>query len=173
VGALAQVNFGRRYQLMVAGAPVGQMITEEALFTGGAHPLPGPGREQGSLIIVFATDAPLLPHQLKRVARRGALGMARTGGLAGNGSGDLFLAFSTANAGAARPEGGVASLRAVCNDFIDPLFLAAAYAAEEAILNALLAAETMTGRDGLRALALPHARLKEVLREHGRLRGEG
>ncbi len=165
LGALAQVNFGRRYQLTVAGVPVGQHIPEGAPFTKGQHPL----HEQGSLVIVFATDAPLLPHQLKRIARRGALGMARTGGLAGNGSGDLFLAFSSANPGAARPEGGLAQVLVLSNDLADPLFAAAAYAAEEAILNALLAAETMTGFNGLTVPALPHDRLQAVLRQYHRL----
>lgn len=165
LGALAQVNFGRRYQLTVAGVPVGQHIPEGAPFSKGQHPL----QEMGSLIVIFATDAPLLPYQLKRIARRGALGMARTGGLAGNGSGDLFLAFSTANPGAARPQGGVAQIQALANDWIDPLFNAAAYAAEEAILNAMLAAETMTGRDGLTVPALPHDRLVEVMQKYNRL----
>jgi L-aminopeptidase/D-esterase-like protein len=165
LGALAQVNFGRRYQLTVAGVPVGRHIPEGAPFSQGQHPL----QEQGSLVIIFAINAPLLPHQLKRIARRGALGMARTGGLAGNGSGDLFLAFSTANPGAARPAGGVAQVQTLANNLIDPLFNAAAYAAEEAILNALLAAETMTGRDGLTVPALPHDRLVEVMRKYNRL----
>jgi len=165
VGALAQCNFGRRFQLTIAGVPVGQHITEDACFTNGENPF----NETGSLVMILATDAPLLPHQLKRLARRGALGMARTGGLAGNGSGDLFLALSTANAGAARPESGMAQLQALPNDRIDPLFMAAAYAAEEAILNALLAAETMTGRDGLRVPALPHERLVTLLKQYRRI----
>jgi L-aminopeptidase/D-esterase-like protein len=165
VGALAQCNFGRRFQLTVAGVPVGQHITEDACFTHGENPF----AETGSVVIILATDAPLLPHQLKRLARRAALGMARTGGLAGNGSGDLFLAFSTANAGAARPESGISQLQALPNDRIDPLFMAAAYAAEESILNAMLAAETMTGRDGLRVPALPHERLVDLLKQYRRI----
>lgn len=169
VGALAQTNFGRRFQLTVAGVPVGQHITEDALFTNGENPFREAASESGSLVVILATDAPLLPHQLKRLARRAALGMARTGGLAGNGSGDLFLAFSTANAGAARPEGGMAHLQALPNDRIDPLFMAVAYATEEAILNSLLAAETMTGRDGLRVPALPHDRLVELLKQYRRI----
>lgn len=165
LGALAQVNFGRRYQLTIAGVPVGQHIPEGAPFSQGQHPL----QDQGSLVMIFATDAPLLPHQLKRISRRGALGMARTGGLAGNGSGDLFLAFSTANPEAARPENGVAQVQALANDWIDPLFNAAAYAAEEAILNAMLAAEPMTGRAGMTVPALPHDRLVTVLKTYNRL----
>jgi len=165
VGALVQANFGRRFQLTVAGMPVGQHLTENAVFTSGENPF----HESGSLVAILATDAPLLPHQLKRLARRGAIGMARTGGMAGNGSGDLFLAFSTANPGAARPEGDVATIQALPNDRLDPLFMAAAYATEEAILNALLAAETMTGRDGLTVPALPHDRLQGLLRQYNRL----
>lgn len=165
VGVLVQANFGRRYQLTVAGVPVGQHLTEDAPFTNGENPL----AEQGSLIVVLATDAPLLPHQLRRIAKRATLGMARTGSLGGNGSGDIFLAFSTANPGAAHGgEEGLATLRALSNDRIDPLFAASAYATEEAILNAMIAAETMTGRDGITVKALPHDRLKELLRKYGR-----
>jgi D-aminopeptidase len=165
VGALVQANFGRRFQFTVAGAPVGQHLTEDAFWTNGENPF----REQGSIIVIIATDAPLLPHQLKRVARRATFGLARTGSLGGNGSGDIFLAFSTANPGAARPEGGVAELRALPNDALDPLFMATAYATEEAILNAIIGAETMTGRDGVTVHALPHDRLREVLRQYNRL----
>ncbi len=165
VAALVQANFGRRFQLTVAGVPVGSHLTENAPFTSGENPF----RETGSLVTILATDAPLLPYQLKRMARRGAIGMARTGGMAGNGSGDLFLAFSTANPGVARPESGIATLQALPNDRLDPLFMAAAYATEEAILNSLLAAETMTGRDGLTIPALPHDRLQALLRQYNRL----
>ena len=165
VGALVQANFGRRYQLTVAGVPVGYHLTEDAPFTNGENPL----AEQGSLIVVLATDAPLLPHQLRRIARRATLGMARTGSLGGNGSGDIFLAFSTANPGAAHGgEDGLATLQALSNDRIDPLFAAAVYATEEAILNAMVAAETMTGRDGITVKALPHDRLRELLKKYGR-----
>jgi L-aminopeptidase/D-esterase-like protein len=165
VAALVQANFGRRFQLTIAGVPVGQHLTEDAPFTHGENPF----REQGSLIGIVATDAPLLPHQLKRLAKRASIGMARTGGMAGNGSGDIFLAFSTANPGAARPEGEIAQLQALPNDQIDPLFWAAAYAVEEAIVNAMVAARSMTGRNGLSVPALPHASLKEVLRRYSRL----
>jgi D-aminopeptidase len=165
VGALVQANFGRRYQLTIAGMPVGQEITEDAHFTNGEHPF----LEQGSVIIVIATDAPLLPHQLKRIAKRASLGLARTGSIAGNGSGDIFLAFSTANRGVARPSEGVANIQAVSNDQMDPLFLATVYATEEAIINALVAAETMTGKAGLTIPGLPHDRLREVLRKYNRL----
>ncbi|MBI5296126.1 MAG: P1 family peptidase [Chloroflexi bacterium] len=165
VGALVQANFGRRHQLTIAGVPVGQHLTEDAPFTNGENPL----AEQGSLIVVLATDAPLLPHQLKRIARRATLGMARTGSLGGNGSGDIFLAFSTANSSAGRgDENGLATLQALSNDKIDPLFYASVYATEEAILNAMVSAETMTGKDGITVKALPHEDVMDLLKRYGR-----
>jgi D-aminopeptidase len=160
VGVLVQANFGLRPQLQVAGVPVGREITEGAYRS----------RESGSILIVVATDAPLLPHQLKRLARRASLGLARTGSVAGNGSGDLFLAFSTANPGAGRADAPVA-LAMLPNDLMNPLFEAVVQATEEAIVNALVAAETMTGRDGHKVLALPHDRLREVLKKYNRLGG--
>jgi len=165
VGALVQANFGRRYQLTVAGVPIGQHITEEAPFTSGENPF----REQGSLIVILATDAPLFPYQLKRVAKRATLGMARTGSLGGNGSGDIFLAFSTANRGVAAPKDELGCVQILPNDHLDSIFAAAVLATEEAILNALVAAETMTGRNGLRVPALPHNRLQEILKQYNRL----
>jgi D-aminopeptidase len=125
VAALVQSNFGRRHQLTIAGVPVCAHLREGAFFTNGENPL----AEQGSLIVVLATDAPLLPHQLRRVAKRATLGMARTGSLGGNGSGDIFLAFSTANAGAGHgDDNGMTSLLALANDRLDPLFYASVYA---------------------------------------------
>jgi L-aminopeptidase/D-esterase-like protein len=167
VGVLVQANHGSRWQLRVAGVPVGKEITEDAPFTKGADYFNPQGR--GSIIIVVATDAPLLPHQLKRLARRAALGLARTGGAADNGSGDLFLAFSTANPGVANAAEGTALVRMVPNSRISSLFYATMLATEEAILNALVAAETMTGRDGHKVIALPHDRLKEVMKKYHRL----
>jgi L-aminopeptidase/D-esterase-like protein len=161
VGVLVQANFGLRPQLQIAGVPVGKEITEGAYRT----------REGGSIIIIVATDAPLLPHQLKRLARRAVLGLARTGSVAGNGSGDIFLAFSTANPGAARAEMPIA-VTALPNERMNPLFDATVQATEEAIINALVAAETMTGRDGHKVIALPHDRLRDVLKKYNRL-GEG
>ncbi len=158
VGVLVQANFGRRHQLQVAGVPVGREILE-----GTIRP-----REAGSIIIVVATDAPLLPHQLKRLARRASLGLARTGSVSGNGSGDLFLAFSTANPGAAGGK-GVQRLEMLPNERMDALFEATVEATEEAILNALVAARTMTGRDDHKVIALPHERLREVLKKYNRL----
>ncbi|MFN7945647.1 MAG: P1 family peptidase [Blastocatellia bacterium] len=158
VGVLVQANFGLRHQLQIAGVPVGVEITEGAFRP----------RETGSIIIVVATDAPLVAHQLKRLARRAALGLARTGSLSGNGSGDIFVAFSTANPEAAK-SGGVVQLTMLPNDRMNPLFDATAQATEEAIINALVAAETMTGIDDHQVIALPHDRLRDTLRKYNRL----
>ena len=166
IAALVQANFGRRFQLMIDGVPVGRHITSGAPFSKGANPF---DLENGSLIVVLATDAPLLPHQLKRLARRATLGMARTGALGGNGSGDIFLAFSTANPGAASPEDGQpARIQALANSEIDLLLYASALATEEAIINALIAAETMTGHNGFTVASLPHDELQQVMKQYGR-----
>jgi D-aminopeptidase len=142
-------------------------LKEDAIWTNGENPFK---QDDGSLIVVIATDAPLLPHQLKRLAKRASLGMARTGSLGGNGSGDIFLAFSTANPNAAHgDEKGLAPLQSLSNNFIDPLLVASAYATEEAIINSMIAAEDMTGRNGLSIKALPHEGLREVMRKYGRL----
>jgi L-aminopeptidase/D-esterase-like protein len=166
VGVLVQANHGARFQLQVAGVPVGKEITEDAPFTKGTDLYNA--RERGSIIIIVATDAPLLPHQLKRLAKRAALGLARTGGAAGNGSGDIFLAFSTANPGAAKPE-SVAQVHMLPNGRIDGLLTATMLATEEAIINVLVAAETMSGADGHKVIALPHDRLKEVMKKYNRV----
>ncbi len=165
VGVLVQANFGLRPQLRIAGVPAGQEITDNTLTGRKTDSVTG---DVGSIIIVVATDAPLLAHQLKRIARRAALGVARTGSSSGNGSGDIFIAFSTANPDAARPE-GLAQLTMLPNDRMSPLFEATAQAVEEAIINALVAAETMTGIDNHKVTALPHDRLKEVLKKYNRL----
>ncbi len=159
VGVLVQANCGLRRQLMVAGVPVGQEIPENAIFS----------KETGSIIIVIATDAPLLPHQLKRLARRATHGLARTGATSGNGSGDIFVAFSTANPGAADPEEPVRTVGTIPNDRIDPLFNAVVHATEEAIINALVNNSPMTGRDGHKVDALPHDRLRELMKKYHRL----
>ena len=162
VGVLVQANHGTRSQLRIAGAPIGADMP--------VNPLPGGGEEppeQGSIIIVVATDAPLLPHQLERVARRASLGLARTGATSGNGSGDIFIAFSTANAGAATAR-DVATVQMLSNDRISAIFSAAVQATEEAIVNALVAAETMTGADNRTIPALPHDRLQTLLKKYGR-----
>ncbi len=165
VGALVQCNCGEREQLRIAGVPVGREISGNKVWSGAASSNQG---DTGSIIIAVATDAPLLPHQLKRLARRAALGLARTGSTSGNGSGDIFLAFSTANARAAKPA-GIPQLTMLPNDQMDPLFEATVEATEEAIVNALIAAETMTGADNHTAVALPHDRLGQVLKRFGRL----
>jgi len=165
VGVLVQANFGRRNQLRIAGVPVGTEITEGAR----SSTLTGPLSEDiGSIIIVVATDAPLIAHQLKRLARRAALGVARTGSTSGDGSGDIFVAFSTANPGASKT-GGTVQLTMLPNDRMNPIFEATVQATEEAIVNALIAAETMTGVDGHKVIALPHDRLREVLKKYNRL----
>lgn len=160
VGALVQANCGRRPQLTIAGVPVGKEIP------GFVYP-----KDTGSIIIVVATDAPLLPGQCKRLARRASLGLARTGATSGNGSGDLFLAFSTANPGANDPEKPTVSVQSVPNDRLDPLFEATVQAVEEAIVNALVDNHDMTGRDGHEVKALPRERLREILKKYNRLSG--
>src|SRR5262245_13963920 len=150
VGVLVQANFGVRGQLQIAGVPVGREIPEGAYRS----------KETGSIIIVVATDAPLLPHQLKRLARRAAMGVARTGSIAGNSSGDIFIAFSTANPMAAKAT-GLTNIVMLPNERMNALFEATVQATEEAIINALVAAETMIGRDGHEVLALPHQRVRD------------
>lgn len=167
VGVLVQCNFGRRSDLRVAGAPAGQEISD-LLPHRPASGTAGSDEESGSIIVVVATDAPLLPHQLKRIATRVALGVGRSGGMGGNSSGDIFVAFSTAN-----PKAGgsdtVTNVAMLPNTRMDALFAATVQATEEAILNAMLAAETMTGVDGARVEALPHDRLLAALRKFSRL----
>ncbi|HMG06224.1 MAG TPA: P1 family peptidase [Chthoniobacterales bacterium] len=159
IGVLLQANFGRRPQLVLAGMPVGKEIP------GQVYP-----RENGSSIAVVATDAPLLPHQLKRLARRVSLGLARTGTVSGNGSGDLFIAFSTANPEASNPDKLTRSVETVPNDRLDPIFDAVVQATEEAVVNALVDNRTMTGRDDHKVEALPHERVRELLKKYNRLR---
>jgi len=139
--------------------------------TGGANIVPVAEDEEGraSIIVIVATDAPLLPHQLERLTRRVGMGLGRLGSWAGNGSGDLFLAFSTANPGAARPD-GTPSLTMLPNDRINPLFQATIDATEEAVVNAMLAAQTMTGADGIRVFGLPGDRVVAALRKYNRMK---
>jgi L-aminopeptidase/D-esterase-like protein len=162
VGVLVQGNFGSRKDLTIAGVPVGQEITDLLPDTSWKR------EEAGSIIVVVATDAPLLPHQLKRLARRVPLGMARTGGNGANGSGDIFITFSTANPGAFSRD-ATTTLDMMSNDKMNPLIEATAHATEEAIINAMVAAETMTGRDDNVSFAIPHGRLKEALKKYNRL----
>jgi len=158
VGVLVQANHGMREQLLINGVPVGAEIPGNVVRAA----------EDGSIIIIVATDAPFLPHQLKRMARRAALGLARTGANASNFSGDIVLAFSTAN-----PEGGkqsgLAELTMLPNDQMDPFFQATIQATEEAIINALVAAETMTGIDNYKVVAMPHNRLQQIMQKYASL----
>lgn len=158
VGVFVQANCGRRPSLTIAGVPVGKEIPENAVYS----------QDTGSIIIVVATDAPLLPNQLKRLARRASLGLARTGSYSGNGSGDLFLAFSTANPGAFDPSQVTHSIRTIPNDLLDPVFEAVVQATEEAIVNALVDNRDMTGVDNHKVDALPHDRVKALLKKYGR-----
>jgi len=157
IGVFVQANCGRRGQLTIAGVPVGKEI---------------PGvvykEEAGSIIIVIATDAPLLPNQLKRLARRASLGLARTGSVSGNGSGDLFIAFSTANPHATGSDKVTHSVETIPNDLLDPVFTGVVQATEEAIVNALVDNKDMTGRDGHVVPALPRDRVRELLKKYGR-----
>lgn len=163
LGVLVQANYGRRPLLSVAGVPVGKEITD-------LLPLPGKAdADQGSIIVVVATDAPLLPHQLERLVKRVSLGIGVMGGRGGNSSGDIFIAFSTANPEVSK-EDGLAHLEMLPNEKINPLFEAAAAATEESIVNAMIAAETMEGVNGNKVYAIPHDRLIEVLKKYGRMR---
>lgn len=164
LGVFVQANYGRRSSLTIAGVPVGRHLADRLPTV---RPLAAQ-KEVGSIIVVVATDAPLMPHQLQRVARRVPLGIGRVGGQGGNSSGDIFIAFSTANAGAARRE-GVQSLKMIANDGIDPLFEATIQATEEAILNALAAGREMTGFNGNVVHGMPHQRIRELLGEYNRL----
>jgi L-aminopeptidase/D-esterase-like protein len=165
VGVLVQSNFGRRSQLQVAGIPVGREWPEDAPYTQQY----GPVNELGSIIVVVATDAPLLPTQLRRIAARSAMGIARTGGTAGNGSGDIFIAFSTANADAANADRGLQQVSFLPNDQLDGLFEATVLAVEESIINAMVAARTMTGIDGNTLVAIDHERLQKILARYNRI----
>ncbi len=158
IGALVQANYGLRRQLRIAGVPVGQEIPEGAFRPD----------EDGSIIVVIATDAPLLPHQLKRLARRAALGLGRMGSISGDGSGDLFVAFSTANT-VPNERGKAGTVQMMNTEDLGPIFGAVVESTEEAIVNALVAGETMTGRDDHVVQGLPHDKLRAVLKKYGRL----
>ena len=159
VGVLVQCNFGTRHLLRIAGAPVGYEITGKRVWED----------DTGSIIVVVATDAPLLPNQMKRIAKRVTLGLGRLGSISGDGSGDIFIAFSTANAGAGVEQKKPVAVQMLPNDRMDALFEATVQATEEAVVNALVAARTMTGADGHTVEALPHDRLRDVLKKYNRL----
>jgi len=162
VGVLVQANYGARDTLQIAGVPVGKEITDLQRERG------KPDDGKGSIIVVVATDAPLLPHQLKRIVKRVSLGIGNMGGRGENSSGDIFIAFSTANPEISKTS-GLAQLAMLPNEAINPLFRATVNATEEAIVNAMIAAETMKGVNGNTAYAIPHDRLREVLRKYNRL----
>jgi L-aminopeptidase/D-esterase-like protein len=159
VGVLVQCNFGTRHLLRIAGAPIGYEITGKPIWD----------EDTGSIIVVVATDAPLLPNQMKRIAKRVTLGLGRLGSISGNGSGDIFIAFSTANPGAGLEQKKLVNVQMLPNDQMDALFEATVQATEEAVVNALVAAKTMTGPEGHIVEALPHDRLREVLKKYNRL----
>jgi D-aminopeptidase len=159
LGIFVQSNFGRREDLTVLGVPIGAHLTHSKLR----------GKDQGSIIAIVATDAPLLPHQLKRLARRVPLGLARTGTIGANSSGDIFLAFSTANTKALSSRRAVRSFNAIGGGEIDVLFRATVEATEEAVIDAMVTGETMTGRNGHTSVALPHDELVAILTRYGRL----
>jgi len=158
VGVLVQCNYGERDQLRIAGVPVGREINLPKVRNS----------DTGSIIVVVATDAPLIPTQLKRLARRVSLGLGRDGSYSGDGSGDLFIAFSTANPRAISPT-GIRKLSMLPNGDLDPLFLATVQATEEAVVNAMVAAETMVGVKNHKVFALPHDQLQQVLKKYNRL----
>jgi L-aminopeptidase/D-esterase-like protein len=158
VGVLVQCNYGSREQLRIAGVNVGREIPEHTVWQS----------DVGSIIVVVATDAPLIPTQLKRIARKVSLGLGRDGSYSGDGSGDIFIAFSTANPGAVGTK-GLHQISMLPNDSLDPLFLATVQATEEAVINAMIAAETMTGINNRTVIALPHEGLREVLKKYNRL----
>ena len=164
VGVLVQCNYGSRKNLRIAGVPVGLEIPEDDAYTSTSFAQ----EDRGSIIVVVATDAPLVAHQLKRLARRVSLGLGRNGSVSGNGSGDIFTAFSTANSGAAKPD-ALAQITMLPNDQLNPVFSATVEATEEAIINAMVAAETMTGIESHKVIALPHDKLREVLKKYDRL----
>ena len=183
VGVLVQCNYGARQNLRIAGVPVGEEIQDLTACIANDDPLPADGprnrcgtppgarqeaAEQGSIIVVVATEAPLLPHQLKRIATRVSLGIGRQGGFGGNSSGDIFIAFSTANPRAWFNDAPTTTVTMLPNDRMTPLFQATAQATEAAITNALLAAETMTGANDLRVYALPVDRMMSIMKKYGR-----
>jgi D-aminopeptidase len=164
VGVLVQCNYGTRDNLRIAGIPVGREIPAPEPYAF----IPSDIGERGSIIVVVATDAPLLAHQLKRLARRVTLGLGRNGSISGNDSGDIFIAFSTANSGAAAAD-HVVDIKMLPNDSLDPVFRATVEATEEAIVNAMVAARDMTGVDDHRVIGLPHEALRAVLKKYGRI----
>ena len=169
LGVLVQANFGAKRNLTIAGVPVGQELRDTLNYMYNAPPQSRRKEGDGSIIVIVATDAPLLPHQLKRIAQRVPLGIGIVGGRGGNGSGDIFLAFSTANESAFNRD-ELTIVETLSNDLINSLFDATVQSVEEAIINAMIAAETMEGINGNKAYALPHDLLMETLRKYNRIK---
>jgi L-aminopeptidase/D-esterase-like protein len=166
VGVLVQSNFGDKDEFRIAGVPVGRELKDTLNYEFKAPPSFKPG--SGSIIVIVATNAPVLPHQLKRIAARVPIGIGIVGGRGENSSGDIFLAFSTANPNAFQLN-QLAKLDELPNDLIDPLFSATVQATEEAIINAMVAAKTMEGINGNKAYGLPHLKVQEILKKYNRL----
>jgi L-aminopeptidase/D-esterase-like protein len=164
VGVLVQCNYGTKDNLRIAGIPVGREIAADDPYASTSFV----NDDHGSIIVVVATDAPLVAHQLKRLARRVSLGLGRNGSISGNGSGDIFIAFSSANSGAAATD-RVVDLKMLPNDKLGPVFAATVQATEEAVINAMVAAETMTGIENHKVAALPHDKLRAMLNKYNRL----
>ena len=172
IGVLVQCNHGRRYQLTISGAPVGKELLDTLPIIMDQHSVASnfsPQNETGSIIVVVATNAPLLPHQLKRIAQRVPLGVNRTGGIGGNGSGDIYIAFSTANPKAFNND-SISTVQTLSNNQINSLFEATIQATEEAIINALVAGKTMTGINGNTVHAMPMEAVQKVLKKYNRLK---
>src|ERR1041384_3489824 len=164
VGVLVQCNYGTRKNLRIAGIPVGREINSQDPYASTSFA----GEDRGSIIVGVATERPLVSHQLKRLARRVSLGLGRNGSISGNGSGDIFIAFSTANPGAAAKD-HLVDLKMLPNEKLEPVFSATVQATEEAIINAMVAAATMTGIENHKVIGLPHEQLRAVLKKYNRL----
>ena len=169
IGVLVQSNYGLRHQLTIAGVPVGEEMLNELLPFRDRKSTHIKAQEQGSIIVVVATDIPLLPHQLKRLVRRVPIGIGLVGGRGGNNSGDIFIAFSTANQHIMGKKTGVVQVDMIPNEIMDPLFEGVTQATEEAILNAMIAATTMEGIHGNKIYAIPHERIRQILKKYNRL----
>ena len=169
IGALVQSNFGSKRNLTISGVPVGKELKDTLNVVFNAPPSNKRQEGDGSIIVIVATDAPLLPHQLKRITHRISIGIGVVGGRGSNGSGDIFLAFSTANPRAFDRK-NERSIKSFPNDKITPLFEATVQTVEESIINAMIAAETMEGINNNKAYALPHDTLIEVLKKYNRLK---
>lgn len=168
VGALVQANFGAKRNLSIAGVPVGLELNDTLNYIYNGPPQSRRQEGDGSIIVIVATDLPLLPHQLKRIAQRIPLGVGIVGGRGSNGSGDIFLAFSTANENAFNRDKAT-TVETMSNDLLMPAFEATVQVVEEAIINAMVAAKTMEGINGNTAFAIPHDELQKILREYNRL----